>query len=98
MERWRVHKFGGSSVADARCMERVAAILEDDPRRRLAVVLSACRGITDALLGVVTAAEQQAEDVHRAADSDSPAPCRHRRDLLIPTTAGESSSARPGYP
>ena len=63
MERWRVHKFGGSSVADARCMERVAAILEDDPRRRLAVVLSACRGVTDALLGVVTAAEQQAGDV-----------------------------------
>ena len=24
MERWRVHKFGGSSVADADCMERVA--------------------------------------------------------------------------
>ena len=63
MERWRVHKFGGSSVADARCMERVAAILEHDPRRRLAVVLSACRGVTDALLGVVTAAEQQAGDV-----------------------------------
>jgi hypothetical protein len=26
MEPWRVHKFGGSSVADAACMERVAAI------------------------------------------------------------------------
>jgi aspartokinase/homoserine dehydrogenase 1 len=63
MERWRVHKFGGSSVADAACMQRVAAILEDDPRRRLAVVLSACRGVTDALLGLVAAAEQQAIDV-----------------------------------
>ena len=51
MERWRVHKFGGSSVADARCMQRVASILEDDPRKRLSVVLSACRGVTDALLG-----------------------------------------------
>ena len=28
VERWRVHKFGGSSVADAVCMERVAKILE----------------------------------------------------------------------
>ena len=28
VERWRVHKFGGSSVADAACMERVARILE----------------------------------------------------------------------
>ena len=44
-------------------MQQVAAILEDDPRKRLAVVLSACRGITDALLGVVAAAEQQAPDV-----------------------------------
>ncbi|HEU4600568.1 MAG TPA: bifunctional aspartate kinase/homoserine dehydrogenase I [Steroidobacteraceae bacterium] len=59
MERWRVHKFGGSSVADAACMERVAQILEQDPHPRLGVVLSACRGVTDALLNLVTAAEQQ---------------------------------------
>jgi bifunctional aspartokinase / homoserine dehydrogenase 1 len=59
MEPWRVHKFGGSSVADAACMERVARILEDDPRRRVAAVLSACRGVTDALLALVTAAERQ---------------------------------------
>ena len=58
-EAWRVHKFGGSSVADAGCMERVARILEDDPRRRVAAVLSACRGVTDALLALVTAAERQ---------------------------------------
>ena len=38
-------------------MERVARILEDDPRPRLAVVLSACRGVTDALLTVVKSAE-----------------------------------------
>src|SRR5689334_20392366 len=61
MERWRVHKFGGSSVADAACMARVARILEDDPRRRVAAVLSACRGVTDALLALVTAAERQEE-------------------------------------
>jgi bifunctional aspartokinase / homoserine dehydrogenase 1 len=54
---WRVHKFGGSSVADANCFERVAAIIEEDPRKRLAVVLSACRGVTDALLDLVSAAE-----------------------------------------
>ncbi len=54
---WRVHKFGGSSVADAACLERVASIIEDDPRSRVAVVLSACRGVTDALLDLVSAAE-----------------------------------------
>jgi bifunctional aspartokinase / homoserine dehydrogenase 1 len=59
VNEWRVHKFGGSSVADAACMQRVAQILEDDPTPRLAVVLSACRGVTDSLLGLVAAAERQ---------------------------------------
>ncbi|HVF17722.1 MAG TPA: bifunctional aspartate kinase/homoserine dehydrogenase I [Steroidobacteraceae bacterium] len=63
VERWRVHKFGGSSVADAVCMERVAKILEQDPQPRLGVVLSACRGITDALLNLVSAAEHQGQDI-----------------------------------
>jgi aspartokinase/homoserine dehydrogenase 1 len=58
-DQWRVHKFGGSSVADAGCMERVAKILEADPAERLGVVLSACRGITDVLLNLVSAAEKQ---------------------------------------
>jgi aspartokinase/homoserine dehydrogenase 1 len=44
-------------------MERVAQILEQDTRPRLAVVLSACRGVTDALLGLVVAAERQDKDV-----------------------------------
>src|SRR5690348_1445980 len=56
--RWRVHKFGGSSVADAACMERVAAILDADPRPRMAAVLSACRGVTDGLLNLIAAAER----------------------------------------
>src|SRR5580704_12634843 len=56
---WAVHKFGGSSVADAECFMRVAAILESQPEKRLGVVLSACRGVTDALLRLVTLAEEQ---------------------------------------
>ena len=42
-------------------MERVAAILENDPLPRVAAVLSACRGVTDALLTLVTAAERQVD-------------------------------------
>ena len=61
---WKVHKFGGSSVADAACMERVARILEADPAPCLAVVLSAARGVTDALLGLVSAAERQEDVAH----------------------------------
>jgi aspartokinase/homoserine dehydrogenase 1 len=39
-------------------MLRVADIIEADPATRKAVVLSACRGVTDALLGLVALAEQ----------------------------------------
>ena len=56
---WVVHKFGGSSVADAACFQRVAAILDAQPAGRLGVVLSACKGVTDTLLGLVAQAERQ---------------------------------------
>ena len=46
-------------MADADCFRRVAEILESLPQPRLAVVLSACRGVTDALLRLVALAEQQ---------------------------------------
>lgn len=58
-QRWWIHKFGGSSVADAACFRRVAGIIEADPRPGVAVVLSACRGVTDQLLGLVSAAERR---------------------------------------
>src|SRR5450631_1401443 len=58
MDKWIVHKFGGSSVADAGCFRRVADILEASSSPREAVVLSACRGVTDALFGLVSLAEK----------------------------------------
>src|SRR6185312_3408539 len=58
---WVVHKFGGSSVADADCFRRVAAILDSLPPGPLGVVLSACRGVTDSLLRLVDLAERQDE-------------------------------------
>ncbi len=61
-QRWWIHKFGGSSVADAACFRRVAGIIEADPRARVAVVLSACRGVTDQLLGLVAAAARRDQD------------------------------------
>ncbi|MDP8984885.1 MAG: bifunctional aspartate kinase/homoserine dehydrogenase I [Pseudomonadota bacterium] len=57
MDTWVVHKFGGSSVADAACFRRVADIVERSQSRQ-AVVLSACRGVTDALLALVDLAER----------------------------------------
>ncbi len=54
---WTVHKFGGTSVADAECFRRVADIVEAQPAEPVAVVLSACKGVTNALLEVVAHAE-----------------------------------------
>jgi aspartokinase/homoserine dehydrogenase 1 len=62
MDKWLVHKFGGSSVADAACFRRVADIVEASTHPREAVVLSACRGVTDALLELVSLAEQRDAD------------------------------------
>src|SRR6201996_6904221 len=64
-EPWVVHKFGGSSVADADCFRRVATILDSQPAQRLGVVLSACRGVTDGLLRLVALAERQ-DDSYRS--------------------------------
>jgi aspartokinase/homoserine dehydrogenase 1 len=64
-DRWIVHKFGGSSVADADCFARVATLLESQAPGPLAVVLSACRGVTDALLGLVSLAARQ-DDAFRS--------------------------------
>jgi len=80
VERWRVHKFGGSSVADAVCMERVARILEQDPHPRLGVVLSACRGVTDALLNLVATAERQEDALAEQIET-----LRHRHEVIADT-------------
>jgi bifunctional aspartokinase / homoserine dehydrogenase 1 len=60
---WVVHKFGGSSVADAACFRKVADILESQPSPRLGVVLSACKGVTDSLLALVAMAERGAPGI-----------------------------------
>jgi aspartokinase/homoserine dehydrogenase 1 len=54
--RWKIHKFGGSSVADADCFRRVGDIIASLPDERLGVVVSAMRGVTDRLLHLVSLA------------------------------------------
>ncbi len=60
---WQVHKFGGSSLTDARCFHRVANILMTNSADRQAVVVSAMGGMTDALLNLVTAAEKSSDSI-----------------------------------
>src|ERR1700742_350017 len=69
MDKWIVHKFGGSSVADATCFRRVADIIEASSNPREAVVLSACRGVTDALLNLVSLTEQRDGDFLRGIEA-----------------------------
>ena len=69
MDNWVVHKFGGSSVADAGCFRRVADIVERSSNAREAVVLSACRGVTDALLATVSLAERPDGDFAAAVEA-----------------------------
>ena len=55
---WKIHKFGGSSLADAACFRRVGGLLLDYRDERIGVVVSAMGGMTDALLNLVTLAER----------------------------------------
>ena len=48
-----VHKFGGTSVADADCFRRVAKIVTARPEKQRLIVVSAMAGITDQLVNAV---------------------------------------------
>jgi aspartokinase/homoserine dehydrogenase 1 len=63
--RWKIHKFGGSSLADAECFRRVAGIVMDMPDTRLGVVVSAMGGMTDALINLAVLAERD-DDAYNA--------------------------------
>src|SRR5437762_140071 len=48
-----VHKFGGTSVADAGCFRQVAKIVAARPEQRRLIVVSAMAGVTDQLVRAV---------------------------------------------
>jgi aspartokinase/homoserine dehydrogenase 1 len=55
---WVVHKFGGTSVANAECFRRVSRLMHDQSEPRQAVVVSAMGGMTNALLELINGAER----------------------------------------
>jgi len=57
-QHWKIHKFGGSSLANADCFRRVAGLMLEQQCERVGVVVSAMAGMTDALLRLTTLAEQ----------------------------------------
>lgn len=66
---WVVHKFGGTSLANADCFRQVSALLQAAPEARQAVVVSAMGGMTNALLALITAAEQDRTEIQPAVDA-----------------------------
>ncbi len=60
---WVVHKFGGTSVADADCFRRVAGLLHAQSDLRQAVVVSAMGGMTNALLALIEAAVKSPDSI-----------------------------------
>lgn len=65
---WIVHKFGGTSLADAEAYRKVASILEDGGKERKAIVVSAMSGVTDGLIDLVTLARKRMDDYSSRAD------------------------------
>lgn len=63
--KWYIHKFGGSSLANAECFSRVAKLIlahaDEHADQRVGVVVSAMGGMTDALLRLAILAEQDDE-------------------------------------
>ncbi|KRG77726.1 aspartate kinase [Stenotrophomonas chelatiphaga] len=63
-----VHKFGGTSVADADCYRHVARLLQARPEALQVTVVSAMKGVTDALIALARLAAagdaQWREDWH----------------------------------
>jgi aspartokinase/homoserine dehydrogenase 1 len=55
---WKIHKFGGSSLADADCFRRVAGLMLGCADTRIGVVVSAMGGMTDALINLAILAER----------------------------------------
>lgn len=72
---WIVHKFGGSSVADAAQIRIVADIvtqsISENPSSKIFVVLSAVGGITNRILSTIKNASVRAHDVHYVEELDS---------------------------
>jgi bifunctional aspartokinase / homoserine dehydrogenase 1 len=84
-----VHKFGGTSVADAACYRHVAGLLQERQEQRCIAVVSAMRGVTDALIRAVRLAGQR-DDEWRSALAELQD--RHRATVLA-IDAGDQAHA-----
>src|ERR1051326_5740472 len=82
-----VHKFGGTSVADAGCFRNVANIVRALPEEQRLVVVSAMSGITDQLVRAVHVAGKQDLGYR---DIMATVAARHRKTIAELLTADEA--------
>jgi aspartokinase/homoserine dehydrogenase 1 len=80
--RWKIHKFGGSSLADADCFRRVAKLMLERRDERLGVVVSAMGGMTDALLNLAALAERDDDGYEPELDAIGERYAATARELL----------------
>ena len=90
---WVVHKFGGSSVADAARYRAVADLVRREPGARKAVVVSAMAKVTDALLALVELARTR-DASYEARLADLVARHADTAKDLLPPAAAEALGAR----
>jgi aspartokinase/homoserine dehydrogenase 1 len=76
-QKWKVHKFGGTSVLDASRYRNVAKIIEQSPGSK-AVVVSAMKGTTDELLRSIELSGVQNADYKKCLDQIH---LRHQREI-----------------
>lgn len=87
-KRWKIHKFGGSSLADAACYRRVAKILATQDGAPLGVVVSAMAGMTDDLLRLVAQARAGDDSCFAGLDKLAARYYRTARELLTGDVLG----------
>lgn len=68
---WKIHKFGGSSLADADCFSRVADIVASLQHARMGLVVSAMGGMTNDLLALASIATSDRPGAKKALETIS---------------------------
>jgi aspartokinase len=87
-----VMKFGGTSVADAAALERVASIVAAHRDDCPVVVVSAMSGVTDALLASTSIATQQGFNAAIKSLDDTFRRHHHAAQQLLPHSADPFST------
>src|SRR5689334_3719755 len=88
-----VHKFGGTSLADASCFRRVADIIARHPNGGQAVVVSAMSGVTNALIRAVELAGSRDVAGYKRVLAELGEKHRRALDDLVPTATAQQITA-----